>query len=254
MSFAFLVNRTSRPRRRSAPVLFVSALCIGLTAAGVSRAKETAADQHVATAERLVEQLDLANTGYAHGPGSVTWTGTVVSYSDCSCFINDLLAHDDGLAPDDFRRWMGHGRPSAENYHDAIVATRGFARLDAVMDVRPGDLIATRYLTRHDNTGHIMLVAKAPRRIAPSPPFVGEDTQWSIAVIDSSKSGHGPADTRHKRGIDGHDHPGLSRGVLRIYADARGEVAGFSWSTAKNSRFIGPEDEHLVIGRLVADW
>ena len=72
---------------RSAPCLFVSALCLGLAATGVSWAEGTAADRHVATVERLVEQLDLANTGYAHGPGSVTWTGTVASHTDCSGFI-----------------------------------------------------------------------------------------------------------------------------------------------------------------------
>ena len=164
-----------------------------------------------------------------------------------------LLTHDDGLGPDDFRRWLGHRRPSAEDYHDAIVAARGFSRLDAVADVRPGDLIAIKYLTRHDNTGHLMLVVDAPRRIALSP-LMGDDVQWAVVVIDSSESGHGPTDTRHKRGADGHDHPGIGRGVLRIHADARGEIAGFSWSTAANSRFIAPGHEHLAIGRLVPGW
>ena len=72
-----------------------------------------------------------------------------------------------------------------------------------------------------------------------------------MTVIDSSESGHGPTDTRHKRGADGRDHDGLGRGVFRLYGDARGEVAGFAWSTAKVSRFIAPADEHVVLGRLV---
>jgi hypothetical protein len=207
-------------------------------------------DPHVASAQRLVEQLDLANTDYAHGQGSVTWTGSVASHTDCSGFIDHLLMHDDGYAPDDFKRWFGSRRPTAERYHDAIVEGRGFTRLGAISELRAGDLIAIKYLTRHDNTGHIMLVTEAPRRMNPSPPYVDGAAQWSVTVIDSSESGHGPTDTRHKRGEGGRDHDGLGRGVFRLYANASGEVAGFSWSTTKASRFVAPEDEHLVLGRL----
>lgn len=177
---------------RAGVLLAASSICLAAAAAG--------SDPHVASAERLVDQLNLANTGYAHGPGSVTWTGTVASHTDCSGFIDQLLVH--------------------------------------------------KYLTRHDNTGHIMLVIEAPRHMNDSPPCVDRATQWSVTVIDSSESGHGPTDTRHKRGEGGHDHDGLGRGVFRLYANGRGEVVGFSWSTTKASRFVAPEDEHLVLGRL----
>lgn len=222
-----------------------------IVAAGVcTLAAAAGTDPHVATAERLVDRLDLANTDYAHGPGSVTWTGTVASHTDCSGFIDQLLMHDDGYSPDDFKRWFGSRRPTAQRYHDAIVEGRGFTRLARVGDLRPGDLIAIKYLTRRDNTGHIMLVTEAPRRMNDSPPYVDRTTQWSVTVIDSSESGHGPTDTRHKRGEGGRDHDGLGRGVFRLYANGAGEVVGFSWSTAKVSRFVTPEDEHLVLGRL----
>jgi hypothetical protein len=207
-------------------------------------------DRHVATAERLVEQLDLANTNYEHGQGSIAWSGTVASHTDCSGFIDQLLMHDDGFVADDFKRWFGSRRPTAERYHDAIVDGRGFTRLDGIAELRPGDLIAIKYLTRHDNTGHIMLVVDTPKRMSATPPYVEGTAQWSVAVIDSSESGHGTTDTRHKRGADGRDHDGLGRGVFRLYADARGQVAGFSWSTTKASRFVAPQDEHLVLGRL----
>ena len=158
--------------------------------------------------------------------------------------------HDDGFAADDFKRWFGSRRPTAERYHDAIVDGRGFARLDRIADLRAGDLIAIKYLTRHDNTGHIMLAVEAPSRMNATPPYVDGTQQWSVAVIDSSESGHGTTDTRHKRGADGRDHDGLGRGVVRLYADASGAVVGFSWSTTKASRFIAPQDEHVVLGRL----
>jgi hypothetical protein len=213
-----------------------------------------ATDPHVVSAERLVDQLDLANTNYEHGQGSVTWNGTVASHTDCSGFIDHLLMHDDGLAADDFKRWFGSKRPTAERYHDAIVEGRGFTRLGTVGELRPGDLIAIKYLTRHDNTGHIMLVVEAPQRLNPVPPYIDGTTQWSVAVIDSSESGHGTTDTRHKRGDGGRDHDGLGRGVFRLYTNGQGQVSGFAWSTMKASRFIAPDDEHLVLGRFVPGY
>ena len=208
-------------------------------------------DAHVVSANRLVDQLDLANTDYDHGQGSVTWTGTVASHTDCSGFVDHLLMHDDGLTQDDFKRWFGTKRPTAERYHDAIVDGRGFTALPTVQQLQPGDLIAIKYFTRHDNTGHIMLVVEAPERMNPAPPFVDGTTQWSVTIVDSSESGHGPTDTRHKRGVDGRDHDGLGRGVVRLYTDAHGGVVGFAWSTVKASRFVAPADEHVVLGRLV---
>jgi hypothetical protein len=234
--------------RRSTLALSVGLLTL---ASAATLPAGAASDPHVISAERLVDQLDLANTNYEHGQGSVTWTGTVASHTDCSGFIDHLLMHDDGLAADDFKRWFGSKRPTAERYHDAIVEGRGFTRLGAVSDLRPGDLVAIKYLTRHDNTGHIMLVIDAPQRMNPAPPYVDGTTQWSVAVIDSSESGHGTTDTRHKRGEGGHDHDGLGRGVFRLYANAQGQVSGFAWSAMKTSRFIAPDDEHLVLGRFV---
>jgi len=238
--------------RRSVVFSAAQALGAGLlaTAALVAPAQAASPDSHVISAEQLVDQLDLANTNYEHGQGNVTWTGTVASHTDCSGFIDHLLMHDDGFAADDFKRWFGSRRPTAERYHDAIVEGRGFTRLGAITELRAGDLIAIKYPTRHDNTGHIMLVVEAPQRMNAAPPFVDGTVQWSVPVIDSSESGHGTTDTRHKRGAGGHDHDGLGRGVFRLYANAQGEVSGFSWSTMKVSRFVAPEDEHLVLGRL----
>jgi hypothetical protein len=238
---------TRSPLRHSA---WAWGACLLAVSVGVT-AQEARPDPHVATAVRLVEQLDLVNTDYAHGAGTITWTGTVASHTDCSGFIDHLLMHADGLTPDDFKRWFGRRRPTAERYHDAIVEGRGFTQLGSVAELRPGDLIAIKYLTRHDNTGHIMLVIEAPRRMNPTPPYVDNTQQWSVPVIDSSETGHGPTDTRHKRGEGGRDHDGLGRGVFRLYAGTQGQVAGFSWSTAKVSHFIAPEDEHLVLGRLI---
>ncbi len=95
-----------------------------------------------------------------------------------------------------------------------------------------------------------MLVADRPRRMAAKEPSIAGTIQWEVTIIDSSESGHGPTDTRHKKGADGKDHDGLGEGVLRIYSDTAGNVTGFAWSTQKVSKFKEPSDEHLVIGRL----
>jgi len=207
-----------------------------------------------ATAERLVKNLSLDNTNYEHSRGSVTWTGTVASHTDCSGFIDHLLMHVDGYTPEDFKQWFGKDRPKARHYHDAIAEGKGFSRLRSVTELKAGDLIAIKYLTRTDNTGHIMLVAEAPQRMSAAPPFVNGTTQWSVVVIDSSGSGHGPLDTRHQRGVDGRDHDGLGRGVFRLYTDPQNEVIGFAWSTAKAALFIAPKDEHVVLGRLIPGY
>ena len=73
-------------------------------------------------------------------------------------------------------------------------------------------------------------------------------------MIDSSMSGHGMTDTRHKKGANGKDHDGLGQGVFRLYASRQGKVVGFAWSVLSASEFKAPEDEHLVLGRLIPNY
>lgn len=212
------------------------------------------ADALLQAARSLVGQLDLADTSYQHGGGQIAWTPPVAAHTDCSGLVNHLLMHVDGYGPGDFARWFGKQRPTADSYHDAIAQGRGFQPLARVDELQPGDLIAIKYLVRREDTGHIMLVTEPPQHLAAGAPAIDGTTQWAVTVIDSSKSGHGPQDTRHRRGPDGRDHPGLGRGVFRLYADAQGRVAGFSWSTLAVSRFVPPQEEHVALGRLVTGF
>jgi hypothetical protein len=108
-----------------------------------------------------------------------------------------------------------------------------------------------KYLTRTDNTGHVMLAEGFPKHRKSTEPFVDGTEQWDIEIIDSSKTGHGPNDRRHHSGANGKDHDGLGRGLLRLYATPEGKIAGFSWSTMKVSEFKGPNTEPVTLGRLV---
>lgn len=216
--------------------------------------ENTSVPKHLVNAQKLVKRLDLSNTNYEHGEGTVIWDGTPESHTDCSGFIDHLLTYSYGYSDDDFKRWFDSHRPTAERYHDAIIDGRGFKQIHLIQDLRPGDFIAIKYLTRTDNTGHIMLVAEEPEQMADKDPIVDGTQQWSVTIIDSSESGHGPTDTRHKKGDDGKDHDGVGKGVFRIYTDKKGKVAGFAWSTLKASEFKSPDDEHLVMGRLIPDF
>jgi len=210
--------------------------------------------KHLLDAKTLVEHIDLSNTNYEHAQGKVVWSGTVESHTDCSGLIDHLLMHSYGYTPEAFKRWFDSHRPTAARYHDAIAAQKGFVQLQSIRELRPGDLIAIKYLTQKENTGHIMLVEEPPQRITAKKPIIDGSEQWAITVIDSSESGHGPTDTRHKKGPNGKDHQGLGRGVFRLYATQQGKITGFSWSTLTVSKFVAPDEEHAVLGRLIPNY
>lgn len=205
-------------------------------------------------AQDLVGHVALADTSYAHGAARVTWAGqhgetAYVSHADCSSFLEALLTQAYGVTPDQFRSWLGKRRPYARDFFDAIEAENGFARVRSLSQVRPGDVIAIRYVNSApgDNTGHIMLVAAAPGQRAASKPIVADTLQWDVLVIDSSESGHGKADTR--RMDDGKLHAGVGRGTLRIYSDRQGAIRGYAWSDFADSVFYD-DARPIVIGRL----
>ena len=89
--------------------------------------------------------------------------------------------------------------------------------------------------------------AVALRRIRAAPPERPETQQWEIDVIDSARSGHGKTDTRPKASA------GVGRGVLRVYTNKEGHVAGYTWSiNGTREQDYHNQDEHLfVVGRLI---
>ena len=227
-------------------------VCTSAIAQQHTEAKKAAPAEpkHLTAAKQLVAHLDLAATNYEHGTPSVKFTAPYESHADCSGFADALLQYSYGLDKEQFRKIFNSGRPSAKRYHDAIEEENGFKEIKHVGDLKPGDFLAVKYFSRKDNTGHVMLAASSAIRMQPAKPIVPGTVQWEVKIIDSSETGHGPTDTRHQKGPDGKDHDGLGEGVLRIYSDAEGNIAGFAWSTVSASKFKAPDDEHLVIGRF----
>jgi hypothetical protein len=229
--------------------VFFNQLAVGQNLAPARAA--VAAPKHLEVAQQLVSHLDLASTDYAHGAPQVSFVAPFESHADCSGFADALLEYSYGLDKQAFRKFFGSGRPTAARYYDAIENQAGFKLVPHVQDIRPGDFLAVKYLTRKDNTGHVMVAAGRPAQMErPKDPGRTGSEQWRVTVIDSSESGHGPTDTRHKKGANGKDHDGVGEGQLRIYTDDGGNVTGFSWSTISSSKFKSPQEEPLVIGRL----
>jgi hypothetical protein len=230
-------------------------------AAGLSLAADSpreAEPPHVEWARAMVQGLRRDDTSDRHQGGSVRWKGIngaagYECHTDCSGFLNALLGRAYGLPDSTFREWFGTRRPSARTYHDAIESQNHFRRITHLRDARPGDVLAIRYPAddpenKDHNTGHVLLVVETPRPRQASAPVVDGTEQWEVAVIDQSRSGHGPWDTRHQK--EGGSAAGLGQGVFRVYTRGDGTVAGHAWSTQRKSEYHDQGGRHLVIGRL----
>lgn len=206
-------------------------------------------------AQRLLNTARPGETRYQHKPSIVRLAGhasaneTVVR-TDCSGFLNALLLFAYGHDAAALSRWFGTKRPLARHYYETIVAERGFLRIESVGDVRLGDVLAVRYFRANNgnDTGHTMLVAGPPTRREPAtPPVIGASEQWDVPIIDVTGKGHGKGDTR----IVAHQsNGGIGRGVLRLYANEKHILQGYTWSVAENSAYYGAKERHLVVGRI----
>jgi hypothetical protein len=53
---------------------------------------------------------------------------------------------------------------------------------------------------------------------------------------------------------DGTKRDGVGRGDFRLYADTRGDVIGYAWSTSTGSTFRERATHSIVVGRLIAGF
>ena len=221
---------------------------------GIAMAQKPGRQTPLELAQLLVRELQSENTSYQHKDGYIKWKGengadAYESRVDCSGLINILLERSYGLTTNDFEKWLGKRRPYAEDYFDAIVEQSNFRLITKIGTVQPGDIIAIRYPPgTNENTGHIMIVSGTPSSRKATKPEVDGTEQWELSVIDSSESGHGKTDTRHK--ADGTFGQGVGQGVLRLYTSSNGEIVGYTWSTLSVSDYYDKSTRQLVIGRL----
>jgi hypothetical protein len=208
---------------------------------------------HLVLALDLVEHIRPEDTHYQHKDFEVSFERPCTCKTDCSGLLDALLKQAYGSTSKDFQKQFGARHPQASHYHDAIEKGAGFKRITRLSAVEPGDILAVKYAEndpdRKDNdTGHVMLVVVKPARRQATEPVKSGTRQWEVEVIDQTRSPHGPEDNRARWKQE--DKSGLGRGLLRLYTDADGAVAGYTWSTEPGSKYRSQEDRHLVIGRL----
>jgi hypothetical protein len=218
-------------------------------------AREASAPPHLRAAVALLSAIDPSDTNYQHKESIVHFPGDAGSdhaecRTDCSGLLDAVLERAYHLSPAQLSDWLDAKRPLATHYHAAIAAEHGFERIATLQDVRPGDILAVKFPpgTKGGDTGHVMIVAGTPHERTATVPLEGKTVQWEIPVIDESKHCHGTTDTRHRPDHTSAD--GLGRGVLRVYTDRQGHVAGYSWSIEKVSKFEVQSDRNMVIGRV----
>lgn len=254
-------TRTARPSRARVQ-RFAAWSCLLVICCQVRSALPLAARDpvpippHLRAADELVRYVPGGSSSYEHEQGRVHWKGfdgatRYECHTDCSGLLDHLLQHCYGLSESDLRSWLGSKRPTAATYHRAIAGEDGFQRITRLDLVRPGDIIAVKYPKGSGNTGHVMIVARAPTRSRPTAPQVAGTAQWEVGVIDSSSSGHGNGDSRHRNGGD--SNSGIGAGVCRLYTDRLGKIAGHTWSTSSSSTFRSQDSRHIEIGRLLPD-
>lgn len=225
---------------------------IGFPVRGEIWGHPVSGNTHLDWAQFLVREVQPDRNSYRHENQFIRWYETndisnPECHTDCSGFITALLQHTYGLSPGDVVRWFGKRRPLASDYFMSISGLRGFKLIRSIADIRAGDFIAIKYPADCDNSGHIMLVAKPPRQRGSLGPNPGCG-QWETTVIDFSQTGHGSRDTRYRG--NGRFQPGVGQGDILLFADSKGRITGYSWSSLPNSQFFSQNERPLVVGRL----
>ncbi len=194
--------------------------CLLVFTASIAVAQTDRSVPHLETARQLVRDLQhhARINEYGSQPTFLRWNHpTREARTVCATFITHLFEHTYGWKEEDIQQWIGSNGADASEWQEAIVHENGFRHLKTVDEVHPGDILAIKYNDGSKDTGHIMVVDEEPEHITASSPIEPETKQYRVEVIDSSASGHGPTDTRHKP--DGGFTGGIGQGTIRLYVD-----------------------------------
>lgn len=210
--------------------------------------------KHLADAQLMQENVLPADNTYRNKDIEVIWKGDngatkYICHADCSGLVDALFEHAYGFSKDELKQWIGgKRRPLSKHFFDTIIAERGFAFIEKIDDALPGDIIAIKFASGENDTGHTMLINEKPKLIESLPPLIENTKQWIVNIIDSTTHPHGPTDTRYINSKDHHN--GIGKGNVRIYTDSNNRLVGYSWSTSSASTFIRKMDRPIAVGRL----
>jgi hypothetical protein len=165
----------------------------------------------------------MVETHYDHRTHVVEPDG-VFDY-DCSGFVGYALSR---AAPAALHAVVEatRARPLARHFEAFFASPRApWTRLERAADLVPGDVIAWLEppAKRSRNTGHVMIVDRAARPGR-------QPGEVIVGVVDSSRSGHGPADPRNRE-----HRSGLGTGELVLLVDRDGRPTGYRWSLSRRS-------------------
>jgi len=228
---------------------YLACLFVFLAAAGIAQTDSEV--PHLEIARELVRDLqhDAIVNEYGSKPTFLRWhQPTREARTVCATFVTHLFEHTYHWEAEDIKQWLGANGADASEWHDAIAQENGFRRLDTIDAIHPGAILAIQYNDGSADTGHVMLVDQEPERREATTPIVRGTEQYRVVVIDSSASGHGPTDTRHKP--DGGFTGGIGRGTIRLYTRRDGHIVGYAWSETPKSEFHQSPARDLVAGWL----
>lgn len=208
--------------------------------------------KHLIDVRHLQEGVLPQDNSYVPHGIDVKWKGfgsdKYVCHTSSSGLIDALLMHSYSMTHKRLDAWLGNIEyHRAASYFDAIYNGKEFTIITGINEVKPGDIIAIKYLPCAEGSGHVMIVDSKPVSREAMHPDVEGAYQWTLSVIDCSREGHGPTDSRNL-------HPlhlqGIGKGTFRIYTTFRGEIIGYTWSTEPDSVFYDQYSTPIAIGRL----
>ncbi len=243
---------SSRSVVRALPAVVLSGLSLlaPLPAEGQSAGEPI----HFRWADTLVTHIAPENNEYGSGTSYVQWAGiegatAYRSRSLCASFVTHVLKRAYDLSSYDMTTWFGSTSPNAVLYHDRIINEVGFEQVLTVSQIEEGDIIAIEYPWGNTASGHVAIAAGPAVLRSATYPLVAGTSQYALAVLDASTTGHGTTDTRHN--ADGSWHAGVGRGVMRLYASSTtGAIAGHAWSTQPGSTYYAKQTRDIAIGRV----
>lgn len=213
------------------------------------------APKHLELGRTLIQEVKPENNKYAFNnvineKKDLFSFGEVRVSADCVGFVNFVLDRTNSKAFKQLKAGTNWKiAPRTDAYYIAIMNGIGFDRVKRPQDIEPGDLIVWQFVGHASPTvpgayGHIMIANAKAVEIKPRRPLVPDTKQWTVEVLDSSPSPHGPTDTRYVKGGPPFNE-GIGRGLFRLYTDADDNIVGYSWSETAQKFWPDP----IAVGR-----
>lgn len=212
---------------------------------------------HLKFAEKVLKNIDPYENQYASKPSKlelIIEEGLMIAKARtvCATFITNILQNSYLLEKQDMIAWTGSSSPNSEAYYNLINFENGFKRITNIEDIKPGNFLVYKNPknSSYSSSGHIAIISSVPNEKISTAPVVENALQWEVEVIDSSKSGHGPNDTRKL--IEGGFSGGIGKGIMRLFSDYSGNIIGLSWSNYNSSTFKPIDSFPIAIGELLS--